>query len=312
MIIDTQVRLCGHGWVKKSYLQTKGAGGGPDTGLQATYNKRVGTNYNALEFHKNVMRPYVNILDEKGDNLVKWLDDAGVDKCFIYGVDWAYGVTGEPPVTNREQNKIHADAAKRHPDRLTAFAALDPRRPDVIEQLVEAVEEWGMKGLKLHPGAGFHVDDPVCFPLIDKCAEYGLPVYIHTGMQETSCPTTVSNLASYYPQVKMIMSHAGMPWTERAIGAVMSHDNVYTGVELHQSDYVWDSEGFYKWLRRLIDLCTPWKILFSSDAPDGDTMLPEREWVNVFRNPKTDIKFTKEEMDIILGKAAQAAFDIKD
>jgi predicted TIM-barrel fold metal-dependent hydrolase len=319
MIIDTQVHLCGHGWVTRGYLRGRsavpgggGGGGGAETGISATYNKYHGTNYKAQEFHEKVMRPYVDILDATGDNMVKWMDEAGLDKCVIYGVDWAYGMTGEPRVTNKEQNKIHADAAKRHPDRLIALAAIDPRRPDAVAQFVEAVEDWSMKGLKLHPGAGFRVDDPVCYPMIDLCSEYGLPVYIHTGMQPTSCPTNVSRLASLYPQVKMVMGHAGMQWPERAIGAVMGHDNVSTGVELHQRDFVYEPQAFYKWLRRLIDLCTPWKILFSSDSPDGDAMLPEKDWVDVFRNPKTDIKFAREEMDIILGKAAQIVFDIKD
>jgi predicted TIM-barrel fold metal-dependent hydrolase len=258
------------------------------------------------------MRPYVEILDASGDNMMRWMDEAGLDKCIIFGVDWAYGMTGEPRVTNKEQNKIHADAAKNHPDRLIALAAIDPRRPDAVAQFVEAVEDWEMKGLKLHPGAGFRADDPACFPMLDKCAEYGLPVYIHTGMQVTSDPTGVANLASYYPQVKMVMGHAGAQWIERAIGAVIGHDNVYAGVELHQKDFVWDPEGFYTWLRRLIDYCTPWKILFSSDSPDGDAMLPEKDWVDAFKNPKTNIKFTREEMDIILGKAAQVVFGIKD
>ena len=319
MIIDTQVHLCGRGWVTRGYLRGRGAvpgggggGSGAETAISATYNKWHGTNYTAEEFHEKVMRPYVEILDASGDNMMRWMDEAGLDKCVIFGVDWAYGMTGEPRVTNKEQNKIHADAAKNHPDRLIALAAIDPRRPDAVAQFVEAVEDWGMKGLKLHPGAGFRADDPACFPMLDKCAEYGLPVYIHTGMQATSDPTGVANLASYYPQVKMVMGHAGAQWTERAIGAVLGHDNVYTGVELHQRDYVWDPEGFYTWLRRLIDYCTPWKILFSSDSPDGDAMLPEKDWVDVFKNPKTSMKFTREEMNIILGKAAQVAFDIKD
>ncbi len=318
MIIDTQVHLCGHGWVTRGYLRGRGAvpggggGGGAETGISATYNKYHGTNYSPQEFHEKVMRPYVNILDATGDNMMKWMDNAGLDKCVIYGVDWAYGMTGEPRVTNKEQNKIHADAAKRHPDRLIALAAIDPRRPDAVAQFIEAVEDWGMKGLKLHPGAGFRVDDPVCYPMLDLCSEYGLPVYIHTGMQPTSCPTNVSRLASLYPQVKMVMGHAGMQWLERAIGAAISHSNVYMGVELHQRDFVYEPQTFYKWLRRLIDLCTPWKILFSSDSPDGDAMLPEKDWVDVFKSPKTDIKFSKEEMDIILGKAAQIVFNIKD
>jgi len=108
------------------------------------------------------------------------------------------------------------------------------------------------------------------------------------------------------------MAHAGMQWLERAIGAAIGNKNVYTSVELHQRDWVYDPEVFYKWLRKLVDAVTPWKVLFASDSPDGDAMLPEKDWVNVFRNPKTDIKFTKAEMDIILGKAAQAVFDIKD
>jgi hypothetical protein len=323
MIIDTQVHLCGRGWVTRGYLAGRGGargsgaatggGGGAETAIMATYNKHHGTNYTQQEFHEKVMRPYVDILDASGDNTTKWMDEAGLDKCVIYGVDWAYGMTGEPRVTNKEQNKIHADAAKKHPDRLIALCALDPRRPDAVGQFVEAVEEWGMKGLKLHPGAGFRVDDPACFPIVDLCSEYGLPIYIHTGMQPTSDPTNVAKLAALYPQVKMIMGHAGaQQWPERAMGAAMGHSNVYMGVELHQRDYVYDPQAFYRWLRRMMDFCTPWKILFSSDSPDGDAMLPEKEWVEVFKNPKTDVKFTKEEMDIVLGKAAQKVFDIRD
>ncbi len=325
MIIDTQVHLCGRGWVTRGYLSGRGArtgappqgggggSGGAETAIMATYNKHHGTSLTPPEFHEKVMRPYVDILDATGDNMMRWMDEAGLDKCVIFGVDWAYGMTGEPRVTNKEQNKIHADAAKHHPDRLIALAALDPRRPDAIGQFIECVEDWGMKGLKLHPGAGFRVDDPVCYPIVDLCSAYGLPIYIHTGMQPTSDPTNVARLAALYPQVKMVMGHAGAgQYLERAIGACVGHANVYTGVELHQHDFVYDPQGFYKWLRRLMDLCGAEKVLFSSDSPDGDAMLPEKEWVDVFRNPKTDIKFTREEMDIILGRAAQKVFDIKD
>lgn len=315
MVIDTQVHLCGHGWVTRAYLQRRGAfGGGTTIGMHTTYNKYHGTNYTPQEFHEKVMRPYVDILDATGDNMMKWMDQAGVDKCVIFGIDWAYASTGEPRVTNKEQNKIHADAAKRHPDRLIALAAIDPRRPDAVAQFVEAVEDWGMKGLDLHQRTGFHADDPVCFPLVDKCAEYGLPIYIFTGPQDTcDDPANVAKLAALYPQVKMIMSHGGYRLTERAIGAAMGHDNVYIGLETRQRDYVDNPQGFYSLLRRMIDCCTPWKILFASDAPDAEAGgMPEKDWVDVFKHPKTDIKFTKEEMDIILGKAAQVVFNIKD
>ena len=92
MIIDTQVHLCGRGWVTRSYLRGRGVaggegGGGAETGIRAIHNKHHGTNYTAEEFHEKVMRPYVDILDASGDNMMKWMDEAGLDKCVIYGVD---------------------------------------------------------------------------------------------------------------------------------------------------------------------------------------------------------------------------------
>ena len=98
MIIDTQVHLCGRGWVTRGYLRGRGVagggGGGAEAGISAVYNKHHGTNLTPEEFHEKVMRPYVEILDASGDNMMKWMDDAGLDKCVIYGVDWAYGMTG--------------------------------------------------------------------------------------------------------------------------------------------------------------------------------------------------------------------------
>ena len=315
MIIDTQVHPCGHGWVTRGYIQRRmDAAGGiiehpATTGLAGAYNRYHGTKYTPQEFHVKVMRQYVDLLGVPGDNMMRWLDDAGVDKCVVFGVDWAHSSTGEPRVTNKEQNKIHADIAKAHPDRVVALAALDPRRPDVIDQFEQCVEEWGMKGLKLHQGTGIRADDERVYPIIDRCAEYGLPVYVHTGIQPTSSPTNVARLASLYPQVKFVMGHGGMQWPEQAMGAAMACPNVYVGTALQQGRYVENPQGFYKWLRRMIDHVTPWKVIFESDAPDGDVRMPEKDYVQVFRNPKTDIKFTKEEMDIVRGQAALKVFD---
>ena len=33
-----------------------------------------------------------------------------------------------------------------------------------------------------------------------------------------------------------------------------------------------------------------------------------KEWIDVFRNPKTDIEFTEREIEYILGKSAEAVF----
>ena len=58
----------------------------------------------------------------------------------------------------------------------------------------------------------------------------------------------------------------------------------------------------------MIDWTGPEKIMFASDAPLPTYYLPTKEWVNVFRNPKTDIEFSEREIEWILGKSAEAVF----
>ena len=52
--------------------------------------------------------------------------------------------------------------------------------------------------------------------------------------------------------------------------------------------------------------------MFVSDTPMPTMWCPQDEWVKAIKEPDTDINFSKEELDIVMGKAAQAVFNIKD
>jgi predicted TIM-barrel fold metal-dependent hydrolase len=272
------------------------------------YNRVHGTNITPDDYIEMVKER----VDPTGEKLIAEMDDAGIDKSVIFGVDWAYGVTGEPKVRNREQNKYLADYAKEFPGRFIPLAALDPRRPDVIEQATEAIEEWGMKGFKLMPSAGFMPNDPLCFPFYEKCAEWQVPIMFHSGGLEFnwqySSPNLIASAAEEFPEVKMIMAHAGLESWEQCRLACAALPNVYMDISIRQFDYQINQEKFYGWLRDMIDWTGPWKILFASDAPLPTFYLPNKDWVDAINEPKTDIEFTREERDIILGKAAEAVF----
>jgi predicted TIM-barrel fold metal-dependent hydrolase len=61
---------------------------------------------------------------------------------------------------------------------------------------------------------------------------------------------------------------------------------------------------FYQWLSNLIDNVGAEKILFATDAPYPNLMCPLKEQVKVFSEPDTNIPFTQEEKEVILGKTA--------
>jgi predicted TIM-barrel fold metal-dependent hydrolase len=272
------------------------------------YNRVHGTSITPDDYIEMVKER----VDPTGEKLIAEMDDAGIDKSVIFGVDWAYGVTGEPKVRNREQNKYLADYAKEYPGRFIPLAALDPRRPDVIQQATEAIEEWGMKGFKLMPSAGFMPNDPLCFPFYEKCAEWDVPIMFHSGGLEFnwqySSPNLIASAAEEFPQVKMIMAHAGLESWEQCRLACAALPNVYMDLSIRQFDYQINKQKFYGWLRDMIDWTGPWKILFATDAPLPTFYLPTRDWVQAIDEPETDIEFTREERDIILGKAAEAVF----
>jgi predicted TIM-barrel fold metal-dependent hydrolase len=172
-----------------------------------------------------------------------------------------------------------------------------------------------MKGFKLHPSAGFYPNDPVCFPLYEKCADWGVPIMFHSGGIEFNWefgqPIYIATAAEHFPEVKMIMAHAGLESWDQARLAATALANVYVDLSIRQLDYRVNPQGFYRWLRDFIDWTTPWKVLFASDTPMPTFWCPEEEWVKAIKEPDTDIPFTQEERDIVMGKAAQLVFNFR-
>lgn len=307
MIIDAEVHLVGSGWVRGKYVMAAARA------ESAKYNLVHKKNVTPEEYLDKYMKLFI---DPDADGMVENMDKAGIDMAVIWGVDWAYAHTGEPRVSNREQNKIHADVAKRHKGRFWPLCAIDPRRPDAVEQFTEAIQDWGMKGLSLYPAAGFYPDEPVCFPLYEKCAEWGLPVMLGSGGGEAHWqhgqPMYIASAAEMYPDVKMIMAHCGLESWEQALLAARLLNNVYVDISIRQWQLTMRPQRFYHWLRDAIDETGAWKIMWASDWPSQENIMPRAEWLRAVKEPKTEIQFSSEEIEIILGKAAQAVFGIPE
>jgi len=254
-----------------------------------------------------------SVIDPEGNGLIELMDKAGVDKAVIFPVDWE-AVTGPPMVPVRDQNKAHADAAKKHKGRFIPVCALNPTRGDALDRAKEAIEDWGMKGFYFMPASGFRPDDPVCFPIYEKCVEWKVPVIIHSGKEiahwDYNHPFRIANVALMYPELKVVIGHAGTRIYRREVIEAGIVPNVYMDFSEYQGFWRLQPEYFYQWLRDAIDACGPEKVMFGSGFPNPNVLTPEAEWVKAIEESKTKIKFTKEELDWVLGKAAAEVFDI--
>ena len=307
MIIDAHMHLSGSGYVRGKYLRFVWK-------MYITeYNRVHHTNKTPTDFRDMLLSMDPPVIDPEGDHVVEMMDKAGVDKGVIFPVDWA-AVTGEPKVPVRDQNKAHADAAKKHKGRFIPICALDPRRGNALDLAKEAIEDWGMKGFYFMPPSGFRPDDPICFPIYEKCIDWGVPMIIHSGKEiahwDYNHPVIIANAALRYPELKVVIGHAGTRIYRREALEAATIPNVHLDFSEYQGYWRLHPDRFYQWLRDVVDDVGADKVMFGSGFPNPNVLTPEAEWVNAIKEPETDITFTEEEKALILGGAARKIFNI--
>ena len=303
MIIDSHVHLVGMDWIDRSFFIGMGKV------ATAPMGKATGVYPDAEELINNLM-PLLE--DTTGEKTVANMDQAGVDKSCIFAVD--YGLqAGEPPISMEEQNRLIREAASRFPDRLLPFFTIDPRRPEALDLFKRGVEEWGMKGLKLHPTSGYFPYDPVVYPFYEKCMDYKIPVLFHTGTQPApmkfrfSQPINVDDVAADFPDLPIIMAHVSHGLWEEALLVAEIKPNIYFDFSGWQMKFLSHPAEFYRMLRSVIDQVGPWRVFFGTDGPYLNVLCPWGDWVKAVTEPDLTacpgISFTPEETEIIMGKA---------
>lgn len=163
-------------------------------------------------------------------SLIAALDEAGVDIGVLLPLRAeSYGWR----VTNEYVMERVAEA----PERLIGFAGVSPNTHDASKELIYAIEQLHMRGLKLHPPMQmFDPGDPVCFPIYEALQHYGLPVLFHTGSGPSqlsdrySNPHLVDEVAVHFPALKIIMAHAGRFWYQETLTMMRRHPNIYIDI----------------------------------------------------------------------------------
>lgn len=303
MIIDGHCHLVDEGWHDMSFFI------GMARVATAPMGKLTGVYPDPAELIKNLM-PL--LADPTGEKLVGNMDAAGVDRTCVFTHDTGRQA-GKPAVPIAEQNRIVGEAAARFPDRLLAFFSIDPRREGALDLFRKGVEDWGMKGLKLHPTSGFFPHDEACYPFYEKCLEYGIPVLFHTGNQPLPMkarftqPIHVDDVAADFPDLSIIMAHVGHLLWHEALFVAIRKPNVYFDFSDWQATFNERPEEFYGMLRRIIDDLGPWRVFFGTDGPYLNVLCPLDKWVNAIKEPDLsscpEVSFTDEEKRIIMGDA---------
>jgi len=152
------------------------------------------------------------------------------------------------------------DAVQRYPDRLIGYVRINPNAPGAMDAMDQAIGDFRMKGLKLHPVSyvGFPYGEAT-LRLMRRAADYRAPVLFHTGDEALALPEEVAEAARLCPKTTVIMGHMGGYYHAEA---VLQYAGELPNVCVDTSAIP------YPWMiRRAVQAFGPERVLFASDGP---------------------------------------------
>ena len=157
------------------------------------------------------------------------------------------------------------------PRQLVGFAGCDPTQPEHFSELQYALEHLKLRGVKMGPiYAGFDPRDPICDPVYRYCQQRGYPILFHTGTTFNrdaplgySRPWLFDEVAIRYPDLRIVLAHAGHPFSEECLVVIRKHPHVYADL----SALYYRPWQFYNTLIAAKEYKVTHKLLFGTDYP---------------------------------------------
>ena len=184
-----------------------------------------------------------------------------IENMDTYGVDISVIVPTEESIAvyNEEGNRQTLEAINRYPERLTGLAVANPWFGQRAKELLDAALGAGLKGVKFHSVVqGFHINDPIVYPLLEVAGKWNVPVYFHTGTPVMAIPFQVADLAEKFPEISFVVGHSGYSdfWNDVPYIAA-KYENVYFDTSLSLTSRNED----------IVRAGASQRLLFGSDTP---------------------------------------------
>ena len=155
-----------------------------------------------IDFHGHVGRMDEFLAWDDPELMLHAMDAVGIDQSCVFNVWHPHGTGG---------NDRTAAFVARHPDRFIGFAYVSPTVPGgMVEELTRAVDELGMRAIKIYPPFGsYPLDHAAWDPIYAFAAERGLAIISHTGGEPTANPADFGRAAARFPGANFVAGHSG-------------------------------------------------------------------------------------------------------
>lgn len=209
----------------------------------------------------------------------------------------------------KRRNEWTCQAAQKHA-RLVPFLSLDPimGTEAMMDELVDKLDNFGARGLKIHPGEGrWYPDDPAMAPIYQAMEKRGLPVISHGGPDianpgDYTQPPAFAPVLERFPRLTFVIAHLGGHFDE-SIELARKYPNAF----FDTSAVIPNMEGHSRLSDdeavKVIREIGVERVMFGSDYP----------WYHPARDLEKflGLDFTEDEKKALLAENAQRILKLK-
>jgi predicted TIM-barrel fold metal-dependent hydrolase len=176
------------------------------------------------------------------------------------------------PVVDRGGYEKECEALALVSERFPGRFGLAPLLPRAMGmEAVRAVDhaaEIGSVGVRVMPAlVGEAPDHRSYYPVYTRCVQLGLPITINVGLPGPALPAAVQDpihldqVCRDFPELIVVATHMGWPWTEVLIGLSQRHENLFIMTS------AWAPEYYPAEMVRYLTSRGRGKVMFASDHP---------------------------------------------
>ena len=217
------------------------------------------------------------------EEFIAGMDEGGIEISCLYGNDQSN--PGSCPewrdsrfmaVPTNYSDKELAEFCSHYPNRLIGFTSIHPDRYQPERKVERAIKKYGLRAVKLYPHSGFYPNDPRLFMTYEFCSSNNIPVVIHTGPKAVrwqwmkyNQPIYVDDIATNFPDLKIVICHGGYPWTEEFIAVSYLNPNIWVDLTFMETiEKIFILPGYIEnTLRRLSKMIGSRRLMWGSEGP---------------------------------------------
>ncbi|KKK81824.1 hypothetical protein LCGC14_2809560, partial [marine sediment metagenome] len=187
--------------------------------LQRARGGETLTDLDIIDMHGHLGRYQFNIPDPSPAALVAVMDRIGVRMIVCSHMSCLQGGV-------ERGNQAVLEAIRAHPGRIAGYVTLWPSSADDVRAEAQRRLAEGFIGVKLHNINGFAYTDPAYAPALGMANERRMPLLLHTWGKDEEFEQ-VETLVREYPEISILLAHAGASSAARAVRTARELDNVY-------------------------------------------------------------------------------------